>query len=175
MAKGLRLSSLLVAAMAFCFNASPTAPKQSSSDAEQKAQQVQRHTRIDRSGKKQQGKASYYSRKFAGKKTASGVPMNPNANVAASKTLPLGTRARVKNLQTGKSTEVEVQDRGPYVKDRIIDLSPKAAKELDMGKQGVAPVEVAPIELPQPNGHIGPGAAQRKNPPKTSPERAADQ
>jgi rare lipoprotein A len=83
---------------------------------------------------------------------ADGTPMNPNANIAASKTLPLGTVAEVKNLENGKSEVVEIRDRGPYVDGRIIDVSPKVAKELDMKKDGVANVEVKPLEVPQSSG-----------------------
>lgn len=103
----------------------------------------------DRTGKPRRGKASYYSRKFSGKKMANGAPMNPNANVAASKTLPLGTKARVTNLDNGRQTEVRIEDRGPYAKDRIIDVSPKAAKELGIKEEGVAPVEVKPLAVPK--------------------------
>lgn len=103
---------------------------------------------MDRSGKARKGKASYYSHKFAGKKMADGTPMNPNANVAASKTLPLGTKAKVTNLENGKSAHVEIRDRGPYVDGRIVDVSSKVARQLDIEEQGVAPVEVKPIELP---------------------------
>lgn len=151
----LHLSACLLALAACCL-APASAASKSDTAAEAKARQAQRHAQIDRSGKTRRGKASYYSRRFAGKKMADGDPMNPNANVAASKTLPLGTRARVKNLNTGKSTTVEVKDRGPYVEGRVIDLSPKAASELGMKKQGVAPVEVEPIEVPQPGGRPAP-------------------
>jgi len=96
-----------------------------------------------------QGKASYYGKHFAHKKTASGEPLDPNKKTAASKTLPIGTKAKVINKENGKSTEVVVTDRGPYVKDRIIDVTPKAAEELDMKKEGVTPVEVKPIEVPK--------------------------
>lgn len=99
--------------------------------------------------KKQKGAASYYSRKFAHKKTASGVPLDPNKKTAASKTLPIGTKAEVVNTENGKKTEVVVTDRGPYVKDRIIDVTPKAAEELDMKKDGVVEVEVKPIAVPK--------------------------
>lgn len=104
--------------------------------------------KLDRSGKPRKGKASYYSRKFAGKKMADGTPMNPNANIAASRTLPLGTKARVTNLENGKSAVVEIRDRGPYVDGRIVDVTPKVADKLDIDKQGVAPVEVKPIVIP---------------------------
>lgn len=104
--------------------------------------------RVDRSGKKRKGKASYYGREFEGKRMADGTRMDPESNAAASKTLPLGTRARVRNLETGDSEVVEIRDRGPYVPGRIIDVTPSTAEELDMKEEGVAPVEVEPLELP---------------------------
>ena len=112
---------------------------------------------LDLSGKARRGNASYYARKFHGRKMADGTPMNPNANVAASKTLPLGTKAEIVNLESGKKAVVEIRDRGPYVKDRIVDVSPKVADKLDMKEDGVAPVEVKPIEVPQPDGSVKPG------------------
>lgn len=78
--------------------------------------------------------------------------MDPNSNAAASKTLPLGTKAEVTNLETGKSEVVEIRDRGPYVDGRIVDVTPKTAEKLEMKKDGVAPVEVKPIEVPQADG-----------------------
>lgn len=114
---------------------------------------------LDHSGRAHRGKASYYANRFAGRKMADGTPMNPQANIAASRTLPLGTKARVTNLQNGKSEVVEIRDRGPYVDGRIVDLSPKVAEKLDIKQQGVAPVEVAPITVPQPDGSIKLGAA----------------
>jgi rare lipoprotein A len=113
---------------------------------------------LDHSGKARRGKASYYGRKFHGKKMADGTPMNPNASVAASRTLPLGTKAEIVNLESGKKAVVEIRDRGPYVKDRIVDVSPKVADKLDMKEDGVAQVEVKPIEVPQPDGSVKPGA-----------------
>ncbi|MGZ3158631.1 MAG: septal ring lytic transglycosylase RlpA family protein [Burkholderiaceae bacterium] len=104
--------------------------------------------KLDRTGKARKGKASYYGREFYGKKMANGKPMNPQSNVAASKTLPLGTKAEVTNLETGKSAVVDVQDRGPYAKGRIVDVSPKVAEKLDIKEKGVAPVEVKPIAIP---------------------------
>ena len=80
--------------------------------------------RIDLSGRKVIGKASYYANRFAGRKMADGTRMDPQEDNAASKTLPLGTKARVTNLETGQSTTVTIQDRGPYAKGRIVDLSP---------------------------------------------------
>lgn len=110
---------------------------------------LQQH--VDRSGQKQHGKASYYSHRFTHKKTASGVPLDPNKKTAASKTLPLGTKAEVTNVENGKKTEVVVNDRGPYVKDRVIDVTPKAAEELGIKDQGTAKVEVKPLEIPPPS------------------------
>ena len=106
---------------------------------------------LDRSARKQVGKASYYARKFAGRKMADGTPMKPHGNNAASKTLPLGTTARVTNLETGQSATVVVRDRGPYVPGRIIDLSPSTAQAIGITReQGVAQVEVDPIDVPPP-------------------------
>jgi rare lipoprotein A len=119
--------------------------------------------KLDHSGQAHRGKASFYGGPFAGKKMADGTPMNPKADIAASKTLPLGTVARVTNLENGKSSTVEIKDRGPYVDGRIIDVSPRVAEKLDMKRQGVALVVVAPIAVPQEDGSIrsGSGAGSR--------------
>ena len=114
--------------------------------------------KLDRSGKARHGKASFYAHSFAGKKMADGTRMDPNANIAASRTLPLGTRAQVTNLENGKSAVVEIRDRGPYVDGRIVDVSPKVAKKLDMLNDGVASVVVKPIAVPQADGSMKPGA-----------------
>jgi rare lipoprotein A (peptidoglycan hydrolase) len=98
----------------------------------------------------QLGEASFYGEGFHGKKTASGEKFDQNDLTAAHPTLPLGTNATVTNLETGNSVDVKINDRGPYVKGRDIDVSKGAAKELGMTKDGVAPVkieaEVAPDE-----------------------------
>jgi rare lipoprotein A len=105
--------------------------------------------RFDRSGRKRIGTASVYARRFAGRKMADGTRMDPHDDNAASKTLPLGTEAKVTNLETGKSTTVTIQDRGPYVKGRIVDLSPATADKIGITpKAGVAKVEVEPIAVP---------------------------
>lgn len=109
---------------------------------------------LDRSGKARKGKASYYGKQFHGKKMADGTPMDPRSNVAASTTLPLGTKARVTNLENGKSETVEIRDRGPYVEGRIVDVSPTVADKLGIKRQGVAPVEVKPLEVPQKDGSV---------------------
>ena len=114
--------------------------------------------KLDRSGRKQVGKASFYARRFAGRKMADGTPMRPGDDNAASKTLPLGTTARVTNLETGRSTVVTIQDRGPYVPGRIVDLSPRSAEEIGLTREeGVARVEVAPIAVPLPDGGVQAG------------------
>lgn len=93
----------------------------------------------------QQGQASYFNGGVNGHtKTASGEDVQPNANTAASRTLPLGSTAKVTNRQTGRSTDVRITDRGPVRKDRVVDLSKKAAGDVGIQKQGVAPVTVTP-------------------------------
>jgi rare lipoprotein A len=91
---------------------------------------------------REEGKASYYGDEFQGKKTATGERFDQRDLTAAHPELPLGSEVTVKNLETGKEVEVEVNDRGPYAKGRDIDLSKAAAKELGITKQGVAPVEI---------------------------------
>ena len=90
----------------------------------------------------QTGEASSYGRGFEGKKTANGEKFDKKDLTAAHPTLPLGTKATVTNLENGKSVDVRINDRGPYVKGRDIDVSQGAAKELDMDKNGVAPVKI---------------------------------
>jgi rare lipoprotein A len=118
---------------------------------------------LDRTGKKRTGKASVYAKRFSGRKMADGNIMEPRDNSAASKTLPLGTIAKVTNLENGKSAVVTIEDRGPYVGGRIVDLSPATADKLGISKQqGVAKVAVAPIAVPLPDGAVklGSGAAE---------------
>lgn len=91
---------------------------------------------------REEGKASFYSDKLEGKPTASGAPLDQDKLTAAHPELPLGSEVTVKNPETGKEIEVEVNDRGPYVEGRDIDLSKAAAKELGITKDGVAPVEI---------------------------------
>ena len=122
---------------------------------QQGAQKGAQKRQLDRSGRKQVGKASYYAGKFAGRRMADGTPMQPHGNAAASKTLPLGTTARVTNLETGKSAIVTVRDRGPHVRGRIIDLSPATARQIGITREvGVARVEVVPIRVPPAHGPV---------------------
>ena len=96
----------------------------------------------------QVGEASFYGPGFHGKKTATGEKFNQNDKTAAHPTLPLGTKATVTNLDNGNSVDVKINDRGPYVKGRDIDLSKGAAKELGMTKGGVAPVKIEAEVIP---------------------------
>jgi rare lipoprotein A len=113
------------------------------------------HPQLDRSGRKRIGKASFYARQFAGKKMADGTIMHPSGDNAASKTLPLGTVAKVTNLETGRSAVVTIRDRGPYVPGRIVDLSPATANEIGLARNtGVTRVAVSPIVVPLKNGEL---------------------
>ena len=94
------------------------------------------------------GEASFYGSGFQGKKTATGEKFNQNDKTAAHPTLPLGTKATVTNLDNGNSVDVKINDRGPYVKGRDIDLSKGAAKELGMTKDGIAPVKIEAEVVP---------------------------
>ena len=90
---------------------------------------------------RQHGIASFYSRRLAGKKTASGASYDPKALTAAHRTLPLGTKVKVVNPKNERSVVVTVNDRGPVPKNRMIDVSGAAAEELGMKKSGVTKVE----------------------------------
>ncbi|HWN42471.1 MAG TPA: septal ring lytic transglycosylase RlpA family protein [Thermoanaerobaculia bacterium] len=101
---------------------------------------------VERStGPAHRGQASWYGSDFQGSPTASGEPFNMNALTAAHRTLPLGSYARVKNLDNGRSVVVRINDRGPHARRRTIDLSYAAAQEIEMVSAGTAPVEVAPL------------------------------
>lgn len=89
------------------------------------------------------GIASYY---WQGQSTASGERFNPGAMTAAHRSLPFGTKVRVTNLRNGRSVVVRINDRGPYVRGRIIDLSRAAASQLGFTGQGVTKVEVSVVK-----------------------------
>ena len=91
----------------------------------------------------QKGKASFYAKRFHGRKTASGERLHPDSLTCAHKSYPFGTLLTVYNPANGRSVNVRVTDRGPYVQGRIIDLSWSAAKELGIIGQGVATVFVS--------------------------------
>jgi rare lipoprotein A (peptidoglycan hydrolase) len=91
------------------------------------------------------GQASWYGPGFHGKKTASGEIFDQGRLTAAHKTLPLGTKAKVTNLENGNTVEVEINDRGPYVGDRVIDLSRAAANALGFVESGLTLVRIEPV------------------------------
>jgi rare lipoprotein A len=153
-------------------------PPPDSPEAKQEAEKlaslppvVQKGAHLDPSGRKQSGRVSYYAQHFNNRKMADGNRFNPNGDTAASKTLPLGTTAKVTNVQNGKSATVKIEDRGPFVAGRVVDVTPKVADQLDIRKQGVTQVVVAPIAVPQSDGAVklGAGAATTE----TSPDEVA--
>ena len=93
------------------------------------------------------GVASYYGSKFHKKRTANGEIFNMYKVSAAHKTYPLGTKVRVTNMENGKSIKLTINDRGPYVKGRIIDLSYKAARKIGFVNQGTTKVRIDVIRL----------------------------
>ncbi len=107
------------------------------------------------SSKAQKGKASYYSRRSTGNRTASGERLHHDSLTCAHRTHPFGTLLKVRNLANGKEVIVKVTDRGPFSRGRVIDISYRAAKELGMLAQGIGTVEVSvyheegvPFQLP---------------------------
>lgn len=94
----------------------------------------------------ERGEASWYGPGFHGKLTANGETYNQNELTAAHRTLPFDTRVRVENLDNGKSVIVRINDRGPYARGRIIDLSRKAAEDIQMVNSGVVPVRLILID-----------------------------
>lgn len=99
----------------------------------------------------ERGRLSLYGPEFAGRETANGDRFDPQAMTMAHRTLPFGTRVRVTNLENQRSVEVVVNDRGPFIKGRIADLSPAAARRLGMVEDGVVDgmVEItAPAKAP---------------------------
>jgi rare lipoprotein A len=96
--------------------------------------------------------------------------MDPQGDNAASRTLPLGTTAKVTNVETGKTAIVTIEDRGPYVDGRLVDLSPGTAAKIGLTpRQGLTKVVVAPIVVPLPNGKLKVGAAAHE--PDDKPDK----
>ena len=89
-----------------------------------------------------EGGASYYGAALRGRPTASGEPFDPSALTAAHRTLPFGTCLRVENVRNQRTVEVRVNDRGPFVDGRIVDLSEAAARRLDFVREGIARVRL---------------------------------
>ena len=120
----------------------------------------------DLSGCKRVGMASFYARMFAGRTMANGNAMDPHGDNAASNTLPLGTTARMTHIETGQSVVATIQDRGPYVRGRIVDLSPTTAEQIGITHDnGIARVQVVPITVPMPDGSLKTGVAASGAPP----------
>jgi rare lipoprotein A (peptidoglycan hydrolase) len=136
------------------------------------------------SAREQRGWASWYGPGFAGRPTASGERFSPQALTAAHRSWPLGTRARVTNLETGQQVEVTINDRGPFAdpERRVIDLSRAAATQIGMVQQGVGPVRVTVIDTPRPRPRRASqvarasrrpvGAERRPEPPQQLPPPA---
>ena len=119
-------------------------------------------------GYQRKGIASWYGRKFHGNKTANGEKYDMYAMTAAHKTLPIPSYVRVRNLNNGKEAIVRINDRGPFVDNREIDLSYAAAYKLGVFQNGTAPVEVTGIEVAR-NGKILSGKKVAKPEPKPQP------
>ena len=101
---------------------------------------------------------------------ADGAPMDPQGDNAASRTLPLGTTAKVTNVETGKTAIITIEDRGPYVDGRLVDLSPGTAAKIGLTpEKGLAKVVVAPIAVPLPGGKVKDGAAAHE--PEDKPDQ----
>ena len=117
-------------------------------------------------GQVQTGKASFYADKFEGLPTASGERYRHNKLTAAHKTLPFGTVVKVTNTATGKSINVTINDRGPYVKGRVIDLSKRAAEELGFILDGIADVQIEVVD---------PGDGKSSGYPKTVDSKTVEE
>jgi rare lipoprotein A len=144
----LRCTAVTVLCMASCVGAvevdAPTDTVELVEFQERLSQAVQstRDVALQTGQAVEAGMASWYGRAFQGRRTASGERFDMNELTAAHKTLPLGTVVQVRNPINGKTVDVKINDRGPFVKDRIIDLSYKAALMLGIVKSGKQPVEV---------------------------------
>lgn len=99
-------------------------------------------TQPEATGHREVGIASYYAKKFNYRKTASGEIFNNNLMTAAHKTLPFGTKVKVKNLHNGKSVKVTINDRGPFKRNRIIDLTRAAFSKIENISKGLTKVEI---------------------------------
>ena len=117
-------------------------PRIDQDTATTRAQQVSALRKAPDGTVEQAGLASWYGKHWRGRKTASGMVFDERQLTAASLVLPLASRARVTNVQNGRSVDVLVNDRGPYVGNRVMDLSERAATALGMTKSGVAQVVI---------------------------------
>jgi rare lipoprotein A len=145
----LRVLSQVAVTMVFA-TALGAAPGNSTPESKQEKapEQIQETAKPIKARKFQVGKASWYGRIFQHKQTASGEPFDMYQFTAAHRTLPLGSWIKVTNLKNDRSVIVRINDRGPVLKSRIIDLSFSAAKMLGMGHDGVDPVRLDVVETP---------------------------
>ena len=152
----LRVLSQVAVTMVFA-TALGAAPGNSTPDSKQQGTpgQIQDKVKPVKTKKLQVGKASWYGRIFQHKQTASGEPYDMDQLTAAHRTLPLGSWIKVTNLKNDRSVVVRINDRGPVLKNRIIDLSYSAAKMLGMGHDGVDPVRLDVVETPLVAGNEG--------------------
>ncbi|MGQ9707223.1 MAG: septal ring lytic transglycosylase RlpA family protein [bacterium] len=134
----------------FIFTGCPQRPESNISLKEWKEgltkETVDTHNGKTSSGSTEEGYASYYGAEFDGKETASGEIYNMYDLTCAHRSLPFGTKLKVTNTENGKSVIVRINDRGPWVKDRIIDLSYQSAKEIGMIDTGIAWVKIKVIK-----------------------------
>jgi rare lipoprotein A len=150
--KALMLMSLLLAASCSTYQETQPAPAAAPAPAPPPVP-VAPPTRQTRA-KPAAVKASFQGDETAGRLTASGEPYDPNELTAASKTLPIGSTVRVTNPKTGKSVKVRINDRGPHVRGRSLDLSTRAAEEVGITKNGVARLKIQRVDA---------GAAESKS------------
>ena len=149
----LRVLSQVAVTMVFA-TALGAAPGNSTPDSKQQGAPGQIQEKVKpvvkpvKTRKSQVGKASWYGRIFQHKPTASGEPYDMDQLTAAHRTLPLGSWIKITNLKNDRSVVVRINDRGPVLKNRIIDLSYSAAKMLGMGHDGVDPVRLEVVETP---------------------------
>jgi rare lipoprotein A len=139
--------------LAVLFAALASTPALASTTSENPAA-VHSQTAAKTDTKPQVGTASHYGRGRAGRLTASGERFNPNAMTCAHRTLPLGSVVKVTDIATGKHVSVKVNDRGPYIRGRILDLSDRAARELGVGGRGLLHVSVEVTDV-APRGARG--------------------
>ena len=153
----LRVLSQVAVTMVFA-TALGAAPGNSTPESKQQGTpgQIQEKVKPVKTKKFQVGKASWYGRIFQHKQTASGEPYDMDQLTAAHRTLPLGSWIKVTNLRNDRSVVVRINDRGPVLKNRIIDLSYSAAKMLGMGHDGVDPVSLEVVQTPLVAENKGP-------------------
>ncbi len=132
-----------------------------SSPAVLAARTIRHHPRWQVGPHRQIGKASIYSSRLQGRHMTDGERFSTSSNAAASKTLPIGTQARVTDLQTGRSADVTIKDRGPVPRGRVVDLTPHTAQQIGLTrKEGIAPVVVVPTRIPARNAETASSAGR---------------